>query len=198
MNKPILIDLFAEDRATRNGFVRSLRGSPRRRAAGSASGSVPQEAVADRLKELELYQRGLDKKLGGGFPDLLVVAIDGNCTSFSEARKAVANALRSPLSSCAVQATPDPHVNAGSSRTWRRFIAWSESHRNSKPGSASATDSKRDPAGAIAEAGHPATFGGIEFARELVAELDYYRAGKADQSLKHFLEELRARLRQIP
>ena len=145
------------------------------------------------MKELELYQRGLDKKLGGGFPDLLVVAIDGNCASFSEARKAVANALRSPLSSCAVQATPDPHVE-------RWFLADLEAfHRvvgvtpELETRKCERDYYKRFLAGAIAEAGHPATFGGIELRGNSWRRLDYYRAGKADQSLKHFLEELKIR-----
>jgi hypothetical protein len=45
---------------------------------------------------------------------------------------------------------------------------------------------------AVVNAGHPATLGGIEFARELVDGMSYYRAGRADSSLKHFIEKLSA------
>jgi hypothetical protein len=45
---------------------------------------------------------------------------------------------------------------------------------------------------AVRQAGHPATLGGIEFAREIVAGVDWYRAGRNDRSLKAFLDALRA------
>jgi len=48
---------------------------------------------------------------------------------------------------------------------------------------------------AVADAGHPATLGGIEFARELVDAMNFYRAAKADSSLKHFLDEATARFK---
>lgn len=48
---------------------------------------------------------------------------------------------------------------------------------------------------AIVEAGHPPTLGGIEFAREIVEAMDLYRAGRAEASLKHFVDVAIARLR---
>jgi hypothetical protein len=36
--------------------------------------------------------------------------------------------------------------------------------------------------------------GGIEFAEDLVASMDLYRAGKNEKSLKHFVDDLRAGL----
>jgi hypothetical protein len=50
---------------------------------------------------------------------------------------------------------------------------------------------------AVVETDHPRTFGGIEIARDLVVALSYYRAGKADSSLKHFLEPARARIQSL-
>jgi hypothetical protein len=47
----------------------------------------------------------------------------------------------------------------------------------------------------VVEAGHPATLGGLEFARELAEAMNFFKAGKADSSLKHFVEEVRNRLR---
>jgi hypothetical protein len=50
---------------------------------------------------------------------------------------------------------------------------------------------------AVRQAGHPPTLGGIEFARELVARMNLYHAGRNDRSLKAFLEDLRGRLRLL-
>ena len=49
---------------------------------------------------------------------------------------------------------------------------------------------------AIAQGGHPATLGGVEFAPELVEAMDLYRAGRNDSSLKAFIDDFRAKLRQ--
>ena len=42
---------------------------------------------------------------------------------------------------------------------------------------------------------HVVGVGGIEFAQEIVAGMDLYRAGKNDRSLKAFLDDLRSKLR---
>ena len=47
------------------------------------------------------------------------------------------------------------------------------------------------------EAGYPPTLGGIEFAREIVQVMDLFRAGKADRSLKHFIDNATAIFRSI-
>ena len=39
--------------------------------------------------------------------------------------------------------------------------------------------------------GHPPTLGGIEFAAELVGEMDLYRAGENEPSLQHFIDDFR-------
>jgi hypothetical protein len=53
-------------------------------------------------------------------------------------------------------------------------------------------------ADAVRQGGHPPTLGGIEFADELIANMDLYRAGQNDSSLKNFIDELRAKLKNIP
>lgn len=50
---------------------------------------------------------------------------------------------------------------------------------------------------AIVDAGHPNTLGGIEFAQELVASMDLYRAAKNEASLKHFLDDTIAHLKTL-
>lgn len=50
---------------------------------------------------------------------------------------------------------------------------------------------------AITDAGHPPTLDGLEFASELAARMDFFRAGKADGSIKAFVDDLRVRLRRL-
>jgi hypothetical protein len=47
----------------------------------------------------------------------------------------------------------------------------------------------------IRDSGQITTLGGIEFARDLVAAMDLYRAGKLEPALKSFVEDLRGALR---
>lgn len=197
MSDPLVIDLFAEDRAHEE-WLRPLIERVTREAAVEARIRVraARGGHGRALAELDLYQRTVSKGLGGAPPDLLVVGIDANCKSFAETQSAVGKALREPLVSCAILATPDPHVE-------RWFLADLEAfHR--VVGITPAVEAKKCEreyyknvlAKAIENAGHPPTLGGIEFARELVEALDYYRAGKADNSFKHFLDALRARVKQ--
>lgn len=48
---------------------------------------------------------------------------------------------------------------------------------------------------AVVDAGHPPMLGGIEFARDLVAAMDLFRAGRTESSLKHFVDELSGHLK---
>ena len=48
------------------------------------------------------------------------------------------------------------------------------------------------------DAGQIPTLGGIEFAQELVAAMDLYRAAKNDRSFALFLEDMRTALRRRP
>jgi hypothetical protein len=52
-------------------------------------------------------------------------------------------------------------------------------------------------ANAVAQAGHPPTLGGIEFAADIVAAMDLYRAGKSEKSLKSFVDSATALLRSL-
>lgn len=49
---------------------------------------------------------------------------------------------------------------------------------------------------AIRTAGHLSPLGGIDFAVDLAKEMDLYRAGQEDGSLKDFIDSLRSALRR--
>jgi len=197
MISSITADLFVEDRAHEEFLKAALARLARQegrtlnlrvRSARGGHGRA--------LGELMLYQKSVTKiPPMGGLPDLLCVAIDANCRRYHEACQEVYGKLERPFRERAIVACPDPHIE-------RWYLADPDSfaevvgvrpkvgRRKCERDRYKAMLSK-----AIMDAGHPPTLGGIEFAREIVERMDLYRAGKAERSLKRFLEEVAARLR---
>lgn len=199
MSKSIAVDIFAEDRAHEAFFVPLLE-----RLAAEEKVSITHKVRSARgghgraQSELELYQRAVTKGVAGmTLPDLLVVGIDANCFAFGRARKGIQDAMKEPFSARLVVACPDPHVE-------RWYLADPESfkqvvgHRPTIARKKCVRDYYKEAlTRTIRQAGHLATLGGIEFAQELVAGMDLYRASKNDRSLKAFLDDLRSRLRML-
>jgi hypothetical protein len=198
MNKPFVIDLFTEDRAHEEWIRPLLEGLAmeekalvrvRVRSARGGHGRV--------FAELKTYQQGFEKGIGGSMPDLLVAAVDANCSTFVEAQNKIQEVLRPEFQGCTVKATPDPHIERWFLADLETFHAVVGITPEIEAGKCVRDYYKTMLAKAFEEAGHPPTLGGIEFARELVYALDYFRAGKADNSLKHFLEEIRGRFKTV-
>ena len=150
------------------------------------------------IAEFKLYQRVVvQSTLSNMSADLVVVAIDGNCSTFADARRRIQDATDQTLRDRLVIACPDPHIE-------RWYVADPQSfetivgHRPRVGSKKCVRDHyKQVLADAIQRAGHPVMLGGIEFASELVESMDLYRAGRKDSSLKAFLDDLRAKLRQV-
>jgi hypothetical protein len=199
MSSPVLVDVFVEDRAHEAFLVPMLR-----RIAREEKVAVTPMVRSGRgghgraVTELKLYQNLLQKGVAGTTnPDLLIVGIDGNCSTFAKAKKAIVAATHAPSSERLVVACPDPHVE-------RWYLADPESfkdvvgYRPTIARKKCARDFyKAALANVVRKAGHPATLGGIEFAQELVELMDLYRAGKNERSLKAFVDDLRGRLRTL-
>ncbi|MGH8468769.1 MAG: AAA family ATPase [Gammaproteobacteria bacterium] len=127
------------------------------------------------IQELKLYQRIVAK--GTGYipcPALLIVGIDGNCATFTKAKKEMQNATDASFQDRLVVACPDPHVE-------RWYLADPDSfesvigHRHTVGRKKCARDYYKDAlAKAVRQAGHPPTLGGIEFAQEIVSGMDYF------------------------
>ncbi|MDM8524141.1 hypothetical protein QUF80_12295 [Desulfococcaceae bacterium HSG8] len=191
------IDLFVEDRA-HEAFI----GAVIRRIAREMEKTVRMCMRSARgghgraITELKLYQRSILKS--GGFlrmPDLIFVAIDANCKSFNAAKKEITENIEELFADRSVIACPDPHIE-------RWYLADVKSFARvvgRQPGT-SRRKCERDVyksllASTIAEAGHPPTLGGIEFAEELVNDMDFYRAGKAERSFQHFINDAVSRIK---
>ncbi len=196
MSRPVLVDLFAEDRAHE-----ALLGPLVRRIAREEGVAVDLRIRSARggharaLQEFRDYQKLVEKgAIRGPGPDLLVVAIDGNCATFTKKRTEIEGATRTRFQNRLIAACPDPHVE-------RWFVADPDSfhtvvgHRPTVGRQKCARDHyKQMLAKAVRDAGHPPTLGGVEFAVELVDAMDLYRAGKGDGSLRAFVDDLRGKL----
>ncbi|MBI4568595.1 MAG: hypothetical protein HY719_09365 [Planctomycetes bacterium] len=199
MSSPVAVDIFVEDRAHEAFLVPMLQ-----RIARDENVAVSSQVRSARgghgpvIAALKLYQLVVAKgALGFAPPDLLIVGIDGNCSTFAMAKKTIQKATTAPFSDRLVVACPNPHVE-------RWYLADPESFKEVvgiRPAIAKkkcARDYyKHALANAVRKAGHPATLGGIEFAQELVDGMCLYRAGKNERSLKAFMDDLRDKMKTI-
>lgn len=194
----LIMDLFAEDRAHEE-FLKALIG----RLASEEARQVMLHLRAARgghgraLAELDNYRRLVEKGVMPR-PDLCVIAIDANCWSLNAARREIEKHLIGPLEQQSVIACPDPHIE-------RWFLADPVSFYEVVGSQPTLGQQKcgRDVyktllVKAIRDAGQIPTLGGIEFAQELVAAMDLYRAAKNDRSLAIFVEDMRAALQRSP
>ncbi len=197
MSSAVPIDLFVEDRAHEallNPLVRRIASDERVevdvrvRSARGGHGRA--------IEEFRAYQQLLEKGVSPDpQPTLIVVGIDGNCSTFAKKRTEIEKETRARFQARVIAACPDPHIE-------RWFVADPESFHEIV-GCRPVVGKKkcvRDHykqllSQAVRNGGHPTTLGGIEFAAEIANRMDLYRAEKADRSLKAFLEDLRVKLR---
>lgn len=197
MAKPAVIDLFVEDygqEALITALVKRLAAElsqPVEVRIRTARGGRPRV-----FQELELYQRSVVEGITNlTLPDLMIIAIDANCSRYPRARKTIEEALIATLQPIALIACPDPHVERwfmADTAAFARVVGVTPKLGRQK---CEKDRYKALLAQTVAEAGHPPTLGGIEFAADLVEAMDLYRAGKDESSLGAFLDDLRAALR---
>jgi hypothetical protein len=200
MSKPVQVDLFVADRAHEE-LLRPLinRVGQEEQMDVRISVRIAWGGHARAISEFRLYQRAAETgRSSGGLADLVVVGIDGNCSTFAHARDDIQRAAGPAFTDRLVVACPDPHIE-------RWYLADPQSF-NTVVGDQPRVGVRkcaRDPykqilGDSIQRAGHPPTLGGIEFASELAAAMNLYRAGRNVTSLKAFSDDLRARLRGFP
>ena len=141
------------------------------------------------VRELKQFLRDLQRGTGS-FPDLIVVATDGNCKGFAQRRKEITD-LTDRTSARVVCAIPDPHIE-------RWLMIDSAAFKSVFGQGCSAPDQKCDRdrykyllAQAIRGSGFVPNIGGIEFAEDIAAAIDLPRAAALDPSLGRFLDDLR-------
>lgn len=201
MSNQVIVDLFVEDRA-HESFLEPLL----MRIAREQDQDIEMEirvrsargGHSRAIAEFEFYQSIVTKSLlGSESADIVVVAIDGNCSTSTVARRRIQDATVPMLRDRLVIACPDPHIE-------RWYVADPESF-DTIVGHHPIVGRKKCARGhykqilttAIQQADHPVTLGGVDFAPELVEDMNLYRAGRNDSSLNAFLRDLRVRLRQV-
>jgi len=197
MNRPLSVDLFAEDYGHEALLVPLIERVAREHGCDAHVHVRSARGGHGRaLREYDTYQRfKVAGRSGQDAADIIVVAIDGNCSTFATKRQEIEEATLDTFRDKVVAACPDPHIERWyllDPRLFARIV-----------GPAPPLGRKKCERGhykqllrkAVRDAGHPATLGGIEFARDLATDMDLYRAGKTDRSFKAFLDDLRGRLR---
>lgn len=184
MSAPLVIDAFVEDRAHED-LLRPLllRLASEASCEATVRMRIARGGHSRAIAELASYQRVVQK---GALPapDLLVVAVDANCTRFAEARRLVAAQVSPQFKDRVIVACPDPHIERwylADPDSFHQVVGVRPRLRKRK---CERDVYKRALATAVVQARHPPTLGGIEFAAELVRAMDFYRAGKAEPSLR--------------
>lgn len=147
-------------------------------------------AVGALERYLQDIARGLEDR-----PDILVVAMDGDCDGPDDRRRQIEEILADlGEPPCVVIATPDPYVER-----WYVVDATAIKEALGKGPAAVATpprcshdvfkDLLRDT---IAKADATPALGGYEYADLIVPQIDLYRAGRAEPAFGHFVTDLRA------
>ena len=122
-------------------------------------------------------------------PHLIVVATDANCQGFRErVRQVMPRDAPAPV----VLAVPDPHVERWLLLDGTAFKAVLGRGCKAPDQKCSRNRYKDLLIAAIRTAGSAPLLGGIEYAEDIIRNMDIGRAASADASLRSFVNELRA------
>ena len=114
MSNQVIVDLFAEDRAHESFLEPLLTRIAREQDQGIEMEIRVRSARGGHsraIAEFELYQSIVTKSLlSSESADIVVVAIDGNCSTFTEERRRIQDATVPMLRDRLVIACPDPHI----------------------------------------------------------------------------------------
>ena len=191
------IDLYCED-SGHEQFARALVG----RLASEIGIRPTLQTVSGRgghgraLTEFRAWQRAVStgKGLRLEIPDLLVLMIDANCSNWAQARRELEDAIDGRVFPRYAIGCPDPHVerwclaDAGAIRKVLEVSAPDD------PDKCERHVYKQLFRQTIRSAGQLILTSEMEYAADLVAAMDLFRAGKNQPSLRHFAEEIRSAL----
>lgn len=142
------------------------------------------------VAELDDYMRDL-KRQGSPWPDLVIAATDANCKGLNERGREIS---RPDAPTPMILAIPDPHIE-------RWLLLDGAAFKSVLGTGCDAPDQKCDRGRykqrlieAIHAAGTTPLLGGIEYAEDIVREMNIKRASRLDRSFKRFVEDLRATL----
>jgi hypothetical protein len=151
---------------------------------------------ARALKEFRLWQRtiGTRQGLGQEIPDLLILLIDANCKGWAQVRNDLEASVNGQIFPFSVVGCPDPHVERWCLADPVAVQQVLDIQPPSDPGKCDRHIYKQMLRQTIRAAGQPILTNEMEYAPDLVEAMDFYRAGKSQPSLKHFIEEIQRAL----
>lgn len=192
------VDLIVED-AAQEQFAQALieRVADGERVSIVLSVRAARGGAPRALEKLVILQRGFRAgSFAAPVPDLLVIVIDADDLTWR---------ARSTLVETVIDATVIPRVAVGCPEPC--VEAWYLADHVSfarvagvaprRAGAGSRDALKKRLADSVEEAGVVSLVGGTDLAPELVADMDLFRAGKAEPSLKAFADRLRSALQDI-
>lgn len=200
MAEEIFAVLIAEDRA-HELFLKPLL----RRLAEENGAAMEIRVISAQgghgvaLGEYRTYQRARSVLFAGDpVPDLVVVALDGNCSSFAATRASIEEATDDTLRTRLVTACPDPHIERwylADPSALKRLVGQAPTLGTKK---CERHHYKKLLAETLRGGDYPAVrYDDTEFAPKIVEGMDLHRAGRNDHSLRDFLRQAANRLRQI-
>ena len=139
------------------------------------------------IAELKDYMRDL-RRQGGPWPDLIVVATDANCKGINERTREIGGRDEpAPM----ILAIPDPHIE-------RWLLLDGAAFKTVFGKGCAAPDQKCDRdrykqrlIEAIHATGTTPILGGIEYAEDIVQQININRAARVDRSFRRFVADFR-------
>jgi hypothetical protein len=151
------------------------------------------------MTEFRAWQRAI---AGGGglhfeIPDLLVLMIDANCKGWANVRRELEGAVDPRIFPRCAIGCPDPHIE-------RWCLADPQAVQDvlgiagpADPGKCERALYKNLLRRTILAADQPILTTAMEYAPDLVAAMDFFRAGRNQPSFKHFADEIRSALQGL-
>ena len=148
------------------------------------------------IQGLRAYVRDLARN-DSPVPDLIIVATDANCSGHNQRIREIGGAMGSDaLLPPLIPAVPDPHIERWLLLDGAAFSRVLGQGCDAPEQKCSRDLYKQRLTDAILATGTEPTLGGIEFAEDIMREMDIERAMRADHSLQLFLDSLDTQFRQ--
>ena len=146
------------------------------------------------IQELSDYLHDL-KRQSGPLPDLIIVATDANCKGLNERIRELQDPdAPTPI----ILAVPDPHVERWLLLDGAAFRIVFGKGCDAPDLKCSRDRYKQLLIEAIYAAGVTPSLGGIEFADDIIQNMDIDRAVQIDTSFRRFVDDLRRTFRGLP
>jgi hypothetical protein len=189
------VDLFCEDSA-HEACARVLvaRAAANEAVEVSLRIASAQCGIPRLRRELRAFQEVVQRTAGS--PDVLVILVDANRVGPGTRRREVIDIVDAAVFPEVVIGTPDPCVE--------RWLLADAVSFTATFGVEPVVSQPRDPRAwkrrleeALTSAGEIVTQGGAEFAEEIFAPMDLYRAGRTVPTIADFIGDLRAAFRRL-